>query len=131
MDRYSRQDIFRPIGKEGLEKLRNSTVVIVGCGALGSLQAEVLCRAGIGDVRIVDRDFVEPSNLQRQALFVEEDALHMTPKAIAAKRQLERINSEVEVEALVADLSPDNADLLSEADVILDAADNFQTRYLI
>ena len=131
MQRYSRQEIFRQIGKEGQEKLRHSSAVIVGCGGLGSLQAEILTRAGIGRLRIIDRDFVEPSNLQRQALFTEQDAANLIPKAIAAKKQLALINSEVEVDSIIADLSAANIDLLNDADVILDATDNFQTRYLV
>ncbi|MCI0414843.1 ThiF family adenylyltransferase [bacterium] len=131
MNRYSRQELFPGIGKEGQSKLRAANVTIVGCGALGSLQAEVLCRAGIGSIHIIDRDFVEHSNLQRQALFTEEDAKNLVPKAVAARNQLQRINQDVLVKTDVSDLSPDNIDLLSGANLILDGTDNFSTRYLI
>jgi len=131
MSRYSRQEIFPEIGKEGQEKLQNASVVIVGCGALGSLQAEVLTRAGIGRLKIIDRDFVEQVNLQRQALFTEKDAGQSIPKAVAAAAHLADINSDVQVDPIVADLNADNATLLSGASLILDGTDNFQTRYLI
>jgi molybdopterin-synthase adenylyltransferase len=131
MNRYSRQELFPGIGKEGQKKLQSSRVTITGCGALGSLQAEILCRAGVGHIRIIDRDFVESTNLQRQALFTEEDAAGLIPKAIAAKNHLKRINSEVRVDAQVSDLNPDNIHLLEESDLILDGTDNFQTRFLI
>ena len=131
MSRYSRQELFSGIGKEGQQKIRAARVAIVGCGALGSLQAETLCRAGIGSLHIVDRDFVEPSNLQRQALFTEEDSRNMIPKAIAAKNHLQSINTEVDIVSTVADLSPDQLHLLDGVDLILDGTDNFQARYLI
>jgi molybdopterin-synthase adenylyltransferase len=131
MNRYSRQELFAGIGIEGQKKIRSSTVTIIGCGALGSLQAEIVCRAGIGTLRIIDRDFVEPSNLQRQALFNEEDASNSTPKAIAAANHLKEINRDVKIVTFVADLNPDSLSLLSEADLLLDGTDNFQTRYLI
>jgi molybdopterin/thiamine biosynthesis adenylyltransferase len=130
--RYSRQVRFAPWGAEGQERLGASRVAIVGCGALGTVQAEILTRAGVGLLRIVDRDLVELSNLQRQFLFSEADAKEGTPKAIAAARRLAQINSEVTLEPMVADLSPSNAsDLLENIDLILDATDNFETRYLI
>ncbi len=131
MSRYSRQELFAGIGKEGQRKLGESRVTIVGCGALGSLQAEILCRAGIGRLTIIDRDFVENSNLQRQVLFTEEDAKKLMPKAIAACAHLQRINPEVEVIPELSDLSSDSMGLLFEADLIMDGTDNFQTRYLI
>jgi adenylyltransferase/sulfurtransferase len=131
MDRYSRQQLFPAIGREGQAKIRSATIVIVGCGALGSLQAEILCRAGIGTLKIIDRDFVEPSNLQRQALFTESDAASMIPKAIAAANHLKEINGEVTLIPEVADLNVDRFSFLSDADLILDGTDNFQTRYLI
>lgn len=132
MERYSRQILFDGIGKQGQERLLASRVAIVGCGALGSFQAGALARAGVGQLDIIDRDYVELSNLQRQWLFEEQDAAEGLPKAIAAARRLARINSEVTVNPIVADLSASNAeDLLSEADLILDATDNFETRYLI
>jgi molybdopterin-synthase adenylyltransferase len=130
--RYSRQVRFAPWGVEGQARLSASRVAIVGCGALGTVQAEILTRAGVGLLRIVDRDLVELSNLQRQFLFSEADARDGTPKAIAAARRLAEINSEVIIEPMVADLSPSNvADLLENIDLILDATDNFETRYLI
>ena len=131
MSRYSRQELFPGIGKDGQSNLRAANVTIVGCGALGSLQAEVLSRAGIGNIHIIDRDFVEHSNLQRQALFTEEDAKNLVPKAVAARNQLQKINQDVEVRIDVSDLGPDNIDLLANTDLILDGTDNFSTRYLI
>ena len=131
MSRYSRQELFSGIGKEGQKKLQLARVSIVGCGALGSLQAEILCRAGAGHIRIIDRDFVEGTNLQRQALFTEQDASALMPKAVAAKNHLKDINEGVEVDALVSDLNPDNIHHLNGSDLILDGTDNFQTRYLI
>jgi molybdopterin-synthase adenylyltransferase len=130
--RYSRQVRFLPWGEEGQGRLAASRVAIVGCGALGTVQAEILTRAGVGTLRIIDRDVVELSNLQRQFLFSEADALEGTPKAVAAARRLVQINSEVILEPQVADLCPSNAsDLLENIDLILDATDNFETRYLI
>jgi len=131
-DRYSRQVLFKEIGAEGQKKLSQSRVVIVGCGATGSVLASLLARSGIGTLRIVDRDYVEPSNLQRQALFDENDARESVPKAIAAARQITRFNSQIAVEPHVADLTPANVDsLLGGCDLILDGTDNFETRYLI
>ncbi len=129
--RYSRQELFGGIGREGQARLREARVAIVGCGALGSLLAEVLCRAGIGSIRLIDRDFVEPSNLQRQALFTETDAEQSIPKAVAAADHLARINREVQVIPEVSDLSPDNLFLLQNVHLVLDGTDNFQTRYLM
>jgi molybdopterin/thiamine biosynthesis adenylyltransferase len=130
--RYSRQARFRPLGAEGQRRIRAARVALVGCGALGSVQVELLVRAGVGHVRLIDRDFVEWSNLQRQVLFDESDAREGLPKAVAAARRLKLINSEVEIEPAVADLTPANAaDLLEDAELILDATDNFETRYLI
>src|SRR5215475_7496669 len=111
-DRYSRQILFAGIGEEGQNRLRNSRVVIIGCGALGSAQAESLARAGIGNLRIVDRDFVESSNLQRQTMFTESDAANRLPKAIAARNHLGEVNSEIEVEAEVADVNLSNVERL-------------------
>ncbi len=131
-ERYSRQILFAEIGAEGQEKLLTSRVLIVGCGALGCSHAETLTRAGVGFLRIVDRDFVEFSNLQRQTLFSEKDAKERLPKAIAAKNRLAEINSEIEVEAIVKDVNFSNVEsLLKDCDLILDGTDNFQTRYLI
>ncbi len=131
-DRYSRQILFSGIGAEGQIRLQSSSVVIVGCGALGSFHAGALARAGIGRLRLIDRDYVELSNLQRQWLFDEEDARQALPKAAAAAAQIGKINSEVRCDVRIADLTPGNADeLLGEADLILDGTDNFETRYLI
>lgn len=131
-ERYSRQILFEGIGPEGQKRLGAATVAIVGCGALGSFHAAALARAGVGRLRVIDRDYVEPSNLQRQWLFDEEDAAQVLPKAAAAERQITRINSGVMVEPRVADLTPENArELLGGAGVILDGTDNFETRYLI
>src|ERR1700729_4075711 len=131
-ERYSRQVLFRGIGAEGQRKLTASRIVIVGCGATGSALASLLARAGVGHLLIIDRDYVEPSNLQRQSLFDEADAAESIPKAIAAVRKIAAFNSDVQAKAEVADLTPENiAALLSEADLILDATDNFETRYLI
>jgi len=131
-DRYSRQMLFQEIGREGQKKLAQARVVVVGCGATGSVLASLLARAGVGTLRILDRDYVEPSNLQRQALFDEEDARESVPKAIAAARQIAHFNSQIVVEPQVADLIPANADsLLGGCDLILDGTDNFETRYLI
>jgi len=130
--RYSRQIRFMPWGEQGQARIGAARVAIVGCGALGTVQAELLTRAGVGLLRIIDRDLVEVSNLQRQFLFSEADAEEGTPKAVAAARRLGQINSEVTLEPMVADLSPSNAaDLLENIDLILDATDNFETRYLI
>jgi molybdopterin/thiamine biosynthesis adenylyltransferase len=131
-ERYSRQILFPGLGEAGQERLLASHAAIVGCGALGSFQAAALARAGTGRLTIVDRDYVEPSNLQRQWLFEESDAVEALPKAVAAERRLARINPAVKAEGIVADLTPANiGDLLGQADVILDGTDNFETRYLL
>ncbi len=131
-ERYSRQILFPGIGQTGQQRLLDARVVVAGCGALGSFQAGALARAGIGWLRIVDRDYVELSNLQRQWLFDECDAEQGLPKAVAAARKIAAINHEVCVEPVVADLTAANAeDLLGEVDLILDGTDNFETRYLI
>jgi molybdopterin/thiamine biosynthesis adenylyltransferase len=130
--RYSRQELFARIGPEGQRRLGRKHALIVGAGALGTGSAEALVRAGVGTVTIVDRDYVEASNLQRQQLYSEEDARFRLPKAIAAKARLERINSEVRINAVVADVTIAEAEeLAAEADVIVDATDNFETRLLI
>jgi molybdopterin/thiamine biosynthesis adenylyltransferase len=130
--RYSRQVRFAPLGEEGQRRIRSASVAIVGCGALGSFQAEAMARAGIGRLRLIDRDFVELSNLQRQFLFDESDAREGLPKAVAAARRLTCVNSQVELEPMVADLTAANAgELLGGIDLILDGTDNFETRYLI
>lgn len=131
-ERYSRQILYRPIGENGQEKLLASRAAVVGCGALGSLQAALLVRAGVGELRIIDRDYVEESNLQRQALFTESDAARVLPKAVAAEAHLKQANSRVCARGVVADLTPENAaELLGAVHVILDGTDNFETRYLI
>jgi adenylyltransferase/sulfurtransferase len=131
-EKYSRQMLFAGIGPEGQQRLLASRAAIVGCGAIGAAAANLLVRAGVGYLRIIDRDFVEPSNLQRQTLFDEADALNALPKAVAAQRKLRSINSAVAVEGLVADLSPGNVqELLGGVDLLLDGTDNFETRFLI
>jgi adenylyltransferase/sulfurtransferase len=131
-ERYSRQVLFRGIGVEGQRKLTASHVAIVGCGATGSVLASLLARAGVGAIRVIDRDYVEPSNLQRQSLFDEADAAESLPKAIAAARKIAAFNSEIVIEPQVADLTPVNiGSLLEDAQLILDGTDNFETRYLI
>ncbi|MBO0722286.1 MAG: ThiF family adenylyltransferase, partial [Blastocatellia bacterium] len=132
IERYSRQTLFAGIGREGQERLANSHVVIIGCGALGTMQAEMLARAGVGRLRLIDRDFVEASNLQRQIMFEERDASEGLPKAVAAEDRILRINSEIKAEAIVRDVNYSNVEeLIGEADIILDGCDNFETRYLI
>jgi molybdopterin/thiamine biosynthesis adenylyltransferase len=131
-EKYSRQMLFAGIGPEGQQRLLASRAAIVGCGAIGAAAANLLVRAGVGYIRIIDRDFVESSNLQRQTLFDESDALNVLPKAVAAQRKLRSINSGVAVEGVVADLSPRNAEaLLGGVDLFLDGTDNFETRFLI
>src|SRR6202045_4391355 len=131
-ERYSRQILFAGIGEEGQERLLGASVVVVGCGAIGAATANLVVRAGVGRIRIIDRDFVEPSNLQRQTLFDEADARDALPKAVAAERKLRSLNSSVSVEGLVADLNPHNAEqLLAGFDLVLDGTDNFETRFLI
>ncbi len=131
-DRYSRQILFRGIGKEGQDKLKTARVAIVGCGATGSALAGLLARAGVGTLRIIDRDYVEPSNLQRQSLFDESDAAESLPKAVAASRKIAAFNSEIIVEPRVEDLVPSNIEsALAGMCLILDGTDNFETRYLI
>lgn len=124
--------LFEAIGPEGQERLARSSAVLVGCGAIGAAAANLLVRSGLGRLRILDRDFVETSNLQRQTLFDESDAAEALPKAVAAERKLRTINSEVQVEGIVADLDSRNAaELLSGFPLILDGTDNFETRFLV
>jgi molybdopterin/thiamine biosynthesis adenylyltransferase len=131
-ERYSRQILFREIGREGQSKLTQARVAIVGCGATGSVLASLLARAGVGHLRLVDRDYVEPSNLQRQVLFDETDADNSLPKAVAAANKIKSFNSDVSVEADVADLTPENVEtILSQVQLVMDGTDNFETRYLI
>jgi molybdopterin-synthase adenylyltransferase len=132
LDRYSRQIIFPGIGPEGQRRLGAGCAVVVGCGALGTVISAALVRAGVGRVRIIDRDFIEPHNLQRQVLFTERDIAENLPKAEAAERHLREANSHIEVEGIVADFSRANAEKLAAgADVIVDGLDNFETRFLI
>lgn len=133
-DRYSRQVLFGGIGAAGQDRLKSACVAVVGCGATGTCVASLLGRAGVGTMRIIDRDYVEPSNLQRQILFDESDAADSLPKAVAAARKIAAFNSEIKVTSDVADLTPENASALlgsADLDLILDATDNFETRYLI
>ena len=131
-DRYSRQILFSPIGKEGQKKLAESNAVIIGCGALGTVIATVLVRAGVGKIRIIDRDFIEYHNLQRQVLFDEDDIKNRLPKAVAAERHLRKVNSTIEIEGIVADVNYTNIEkLVRGADIILDGLDNLETRFLI
>src|ERR1700744_195244 len=131
-DRYSRQVLYPGIGVEGQQKLGAAHVAIVGCGATGAAAASLLARAGVGTLTLIDRDFVEESNLQRQVLFDEEDASLALPKAEAACRKIALFNSEIKTHARIADLVPANIhELLIRADLILDATDNFETRYLL
>jgi adenylyltransferase/sulfurtransferase len=130
--RYARQIIFSGIGQEGQEKLLNARVVLVGCGATGTLIADRLVRAGVGHLTLIDRDFIELNNLQRQVLYDEDDLRENLPKAIAAERKLRRINSDVIVTGLVADLNAENSEeLLADADLVMDGTDNLEARYII
>jgi molybdopterin/thiamine biosynthesis adenylyltransferase len=131
-EKYSRQILFTGIGEEGQQKLLGASAVLAGCGAMGTVVANLLVRAGVGRLRIIDRDFVEPSNLQRQTLFEESDAREALPKAVAAERRLRAINSDARIEGIVADLTAENsAELLGGFQLILDGTDNFQTRLLL
>ena len=131
-ERYSRQILFRGIEAQGQKRLAAARVAVVGCGATGSAVASRLARAGVGTIRIIDRDYVEPSNLQRQTLFDEADARESLPKAIAAARRIAAFNSQIVVEPQVADLTPNNIEVLLEgAELVLDGTDNFETRYLV
>ncbi len=131
MERYSRQILFSSIGEEGQKKLLQSHVFIVGAGALGCASAEMLTRAGIGKITIIDRDYVDWSNLGRQQLYTEDDAEQKLPKAVAAKKHLQNINSDIEIEAIVGDFSLDFEEDVQDADLIIDGTDNFETRFFI
>jgi adenylyltransferase/sulfurtransferase len=132
LDRYSRQTRFPQLGEDGQRKLMQSRVTLCGCGALGTVLANHLVRAGVGRIRIVDRDFIEVHNLQRQILFDEQDVAENLPKAEAAARKLRKINSAVEIETVVTDIDHTNIlGLVEDADLIMDGTDNFETRYLI
>ena len=131
-DRYAKQILFAGIGAAGQSAIGRSRVIVCGCGATGSVLAESLTRAGVGSIRIVDRDFVERSNLQRQVLFDERDAAERTPKAIAAAARLQQINGDIDIEPVVADVGPENVrSLVADRDLILDGTDNFETRFLL
>jgi len=130
--RYSRQVLFSEIGEHGQEMIQKASVLIIGCGALGSMSANHLARAGVGRIKIVDRDYVELDNLQRQIMFDEDDARDRLPKAIAAEKKLKMINSEIQVEPIFQDLNPANIEsLVNTVDLVLDATDNIETRFLI
>ncbi len=132
LSRYVRQMRFAPLGEAGQESIARGRALIVGCGALGSVIANTLGRAGVGKLRIVDRDFLELNNLQRQVLYDEADVASGLPKAIAAANKLRAINSQIEVEPIVADISAANiVELMQDVDVVVDGTDNFETRYLI
>ena len=132
LDRYVRQTRYQPLGMEGQRRLAAGRALVCGCGALGTVAANTLVRAGVGAVRIVDRDFIELNNLQRQVLFTEEDVKRGLPKAIAAAEKLRQINSQVEIEPVVADVDHLNIEkLIDGVDVIVDGTDNFQTRFLV
>jgi adenylyltransferase/sulfurtransferase len=131
-DRYSRQVRFALIGEEGQQRLEAAKVMIIGLGALGTVSADQIVRAGVGFVRLVDRDFVELSNLQRQSLFDEDDIRQNLPKAVAAERKLRKVNSSVRIEAFVDDVNPSNIeDLIEDVDLVLDALDNFESRFVV
>lgn len=131
-ERYSRQVLFEGIGEEGQARLRGSRVAVIGCGALGAVQVESLARAGVGFLRLIDRDFVDESNLQQQIMFDEQDARDRLPKAIACQRRMARLNSEIEVEAIVGDVNFSNVEgYVADVDLVLDGTDNFETRFLI
>src|SRR3954462_5107161 len=130
-ERYSRQVLFPAIGAAGQARLRAARIAIVGCGATGSAAASLIARAGVGTLLIIDRDYVEPSNLQRQSLFDESDAAESLPKAIAAERKIRSFNADVQVEAHATDLTPSNISLLEGYNLILDGTDNFETRFLL
>lgn len=132
LERYHRQMLFQPIGEEGQKQLLNSHVLLVGAGALGTSSAEMLVRAGLGKLTIIDRDYVEMSNMQRQHLYTEQDVENKMPKAIAARDHLRQINSSVAIEALVMDAGPDELEpLLDDVDLMIDATDNFDIRFII
>ena len=132
LERYSRQILFQHIGKERQKELAKSRIVIVGCGALGSVSANYAARAGIGNIRIIDRDFIEENNLQRQVIFDENDIKQDLPKAIAAQRKLQNVNSRIQIEGIVADINYTNIEeLTKDADLIIDGTDNFETRFLV
>src|SRR6266566_1595557 len=132
LDRYVRQMRYAPLGEEGQRRLMAGRALVCGCGALGSMIAALLARAGVGKLRIVDRDFLELNNLQRQMLYDEADVAAGLPKAIAAAEHLRRINSAIEIEPVVADVTAANVlELCRDVDVVVDGTDNFETRFLV
>ncbi len=132
LERYSRQILFHHLGEERQKVLMNSSAVVIGCGALGTVSSSYLTRAGIGQLKIIDRDFIEESNLQRQILFDENDISENLPKAIAAQRKLQKINTNINIEGIVTDINYSNINELTEGvDIIIDGTDNFETRFLI
>jgi adenylyltransferase/sulfurtransferase len=131
-DRHRGSSLVQWIGETGRQEIREVSCTVIGCGALGSASSNLLVRSGFGKVKIIDRDFVELSNLERQTLFTEDDALSMRPKALAAASRLKTVNSEIEITAHVTDLNPRNAEsMLEDADIVIDGTDNLETRYLI
>ncbi len=132
LQRYSRQTVFDEIGEAGQERLLRSRVAVIGVGAIGTVIANNLCRAGVGFVRLIDRDYVELGNLQRQVLYTEEDARQRVPKAVAACEHLREVNSEIELEPVITDVNSSNIEaLISDIDLVLDGSDNLEARYLI
>ena len=132
LERYNRQMLLAEVGEAGQEKLLAASVAVIGCGALGTVVASSLVRAGVGRVKIVDRDYIELNNLQRQILFDEEDIARGLPKAVAAAQKLRRVNSQVRIEPLVADVNPGNVEeIIGDVDLVLDGTDNFETRFLV
>ena len=132
LERYSRQILFQHIDEDRQKKLIDSTVLLIGCGALGTVSSSYLVRAGIGQLRIIDRDFIEENNLQRQILFDEDDILENVPKAIAAQKKLQRINPNIKVEGFVTDINYSNIEeLTKDVNIIIDGTDNFETRFLV
>lgn len=130
--RYERQFILKEIGREGQRKLDESRVAVIGIGALGTVSSNMLARAGVGELLLIDRDFLEINNLQRQVLFSEQDLKDNLPKAVAARNALQKVNSEIKIEAEVADINAESIDsLLGDVDLIIDGTDNFETRFLI
>ena len=132
MERYARQMVYRHIGPHGQERLLNSRVTVIGMGALGTVTANNLCRAGVGFLRMVDRDYVEITNLQRQMLYNEDDARQGLPKAVASYNHLSKVNSEITLEPVIADVNSSNIEeIIRDVDLVLDASDNFEVRFLI
>ena len=132
LERYSKQILFTGIGEEGQRRLAEARVAVIGLGALGTVIANNLARAGVGYLRLIDRDFVDTSNLQRQTLFTESDVSEHIPKAVAAVEHLKKVNSEIDLEAVVCDVNPSNiGQLIKDVDLVMDGTDNYETRFLI